>query len=292
MVLYELKRDDALLVSPGGRVRVLAPRGPPDPTKRRVGKPEDAPDYIWLPGYKVKADFPHLASSPCCSPTGSSTPITSTRCTRSSSRWRRGRSAALPRLGGSPTTPAWTSPTTSSPTPSTAARSGCSRAASTADAPSVPTPWAATPSSTTASRTPSSPRRWATTSSRARTSATGSSRPPRTRGASGRPRRTGGNTTTRDTSYAWTRTPRRCVRATPPRGESTTDSSLSSLLASTRRLRCDSPSSPGTTSKFPHSIDPRVRSSFPCVSPRTVSRRRTRGCSRRLGNSRRGSSPP
>ena len=58
MVLYELKRDDALLVSPGGRVRVLAPRGPPDPTKRRVGKPEDAPDYIWLPGYKVKADFP------------------------------------------------------------------------------------------------------------------------------------------------------------------------------------------------------------------------------------------
>ena len=48
MVLYELSAT-TLRSLPAGRVRP-APRGPPDPTKRRVGGKPDAPDYIRSPG--------------------------------------------------------------------------------------------------------------------------------------------------------------------------------------------------------------------------------------------------
>ena len=166
------------------------------------------------------------------------------------------------------------------------------RGVDVADVPSVPTPWAVTPSFTTASRTPSSPRRWATTSSRARTSATGSSRPPRTRGISGR-----------STTDGWKHHhPRHIIRVGPDTaalcpchatagGKHDRLPSSPLLLLATRRL-CDSRSSPGTTSKFPRSIDPARPFELPLRLTEDGVEEENEGMLEAAREPRRGSSPP
>ena len=66
MVLFEIALEDAVLVSPGGRLRVLSPRPAPPPGARALRPKEERAqkDYVYLPGYKVKADFPPSGLEP------------------------------------------------------------------------------------------------------------------------------------------------------------------------------------------------------------------------------------
>ena len=58
MVLVEIPRDAAVLISPGGRLRVLSPRDAPLPANRKLLSLDDQRGYVYLPGYKVTHDFP------------------------------------------------------------------------------------------------------------------------------------------------------------------------------------------------------------------------------------------
>ena len=64
MVLLEIPRDAAVLVSPGGRLRVLQPRDTPLPANRKLMSLDDQRGYVYLPGYKVTHDIPPTSSFP------------------------------------------------------------------------------------------------------------------------------------------------------------------------------------------------------------------------------------
>ena len=57
MVMLEIPRDAAVLVSPGGRLRVLAPRDTPLPASKKLMSLDDQRSYVYLPGYKVTHDL-------------------------------------------------------------------------------------------------------------------------------------------------------------------------------------------------------------------------------------------
>ena len=57
MVMLEIPRDAAVLVSPGGRLRVLAPRDTPLPASKKLMSLDDQRSYVYLPGYKVTHDM-------------------------------------------------------------------------------------------------------------------------------------------------------------------------------------------------------------------------------------------
>ena len=57
MVMLEISREAAVLVSPGGRLRVLAPRDTPLPASKKLMSLDDQRSYVYLPGYKVTHDM-------------------------------------------------------------------------------------------------------------------------------------------------------------------------------------------------------------------------------------------
>ena len=57
MVMLEISRDAAVLVSPGGRLRLLAPRDTPLPASKKLMSLDDQRSYVYLPGYKVTHDL-------------------------------------------------------------------------------------------------------------------------------------------------------------------------------------------------------------------------------------------
>ena len=57
MVMLEIPHDAAVLVSPGGRLRVLAPRDTPLPASKKLMSLDDQRSYVYLPGYKVTHDM-------------------------------------------------------------------------------------------------------------------------------------------------------------------------------------------------------------------------------------------